>query len=324
MKEIIVKANDANQRLDKFLFKSFDALPSSLLYKAVRTKRIKCNGKRAQISTRLCEGDVITVYLNDDVLTPAKPKYEFLSAPVTLDIVYEDENLILVNKPEGLVVHPDDKEYRDTLIFRIQHYLYEKQEYQPDQEQSFKPALVNRIDRNTGGIVIAAKNAEALRILNEKLKLREIDKYYLCLVHGKPKKESDILEARLTKDTDKNQVTVKTGRHAEGQLIRTQYECLASDRTCSLLKIKLLTGRTHQIRAHLAYIGNPLVGDGKYGINKQDKKQGYTHQALWSYRLSFSFQSPAGILDYLNGRTFRVNNVWFVTERFPFIHLDTI
>lgn len=320
MKEIVIKPNDAGQRLDKFLTKAFDSLPQSLLYKAIRTKHVKRNGKRTEISARLCEGDVISIYLNDDVLTPSKPKYEFLSAPAVLDIVYEDENVLLVNKPEGLVVHPDDKEYRDTLIFRIQHYLYDKKAYRPDDEQSFKPALVNRIDRNTGGIVIAAKTAAALRILNAKLKAREIDKYYLCLVHGVPKKKEDTLEAHLVKDEVKNQVKVT----ADGQLIRTQYRVLAQNGQEALLEVRLLTGRTHQIRAHLASIGHPLVGDGKYGINKADRKRGFVHQALWSYRLTFAFQSDAEELNYLNGRTYRVNNVWFVNERFPNVDVAEI
>lgn len=324
MKEITIRANDAGQRLDKFLTKSFDSLPQSLLYKAIRTKHIKRNGKRTEISARLCEGDVLTIYLSDDVLTPSKPKYEFLSAPALLDIVYEDEHILLVNKPEGLVVHPDDKEYRDTLIFRIQHYLYDKKEYRPDEEQSFKPALVNRIDRNTGGIVIAAKSAEALRVLNAKLKAREIDKYYLCLVHGVMPKREDTLVARLVKDESKNQVRILPGDAGDGQVIRTQYRVLAQKGSVSLLKIRLLTGRTHQIRAHLASLGHPLVGDGKYGVNKADRKAGYIHQALWSYRLTFSFQSDAGALSYLNGRTFQVKDVWFVRERFPDIDITKI
>ena len=324
MKEIVIKANDAGQRLDKFLTKSFDSLPQSLLYKAIRTKHVKLNGKRTEIAARLCEGDVLTIYLNDDVLTPSKPKYEFLSAPTALDIVYEDENVLLVNKPEGLVVHPDDKEYRDTLIFRIQHYLYEKKEYRPDEENSFKPALVNRIDRNTGGIVIAAKTAVALRILNAKLKAREIDKYYLCLVHGVPKKKEDTLEARLVKDEVNNQVKVLPGKSEAGQLIRTQYRVLATNGQESLLQVRLLTGRTHQIRAHLASIGHPLVGDGKYGVNKADRKRGFVHQALWSYKLTFAFQTDAEELAYLNGCTYQVSDVWFVKERFPGIDINRI
>lgn len=324
MKEIIIQANDANQRLDRFLSKAFDSMPKSLMYKYIRTKRIKVNGKRAEISTRLSEGDCLSLYINDELLTPSKPRYDFLSSPTKLDIVYEDENLMLVNKPEGLVVHPDNTEYRDTLIMRIQHYLYDKKEYLPDDEHSFKPALVNRIDRNTGGIVIAAKTAEALRILNEKLKNREIDKFYLCIVHGCPKKKSDILTGYLSKDEDKNIVKVYDRLLENGRTIRTQYTVVATKKQHSLLKVHLLTGRTHQIRAHMASIGCSLLGDGKYGVNKQDKKAGYKHQALWSYQLKFNFTSDAGELEYLNGKSFQINDVWFVKELYPEINIADI
>ena len=324
MKEIIIQTNDANQRLDKFLSKAFDSMPKSLMYKYIRTKRIKVNGKRAEISTRLSEGDCLSLYINDELLTPSKPRYDFLSSPTKLDIVYEDENIMLVNKPEGLVVHPDNTEYRDTLIMRIQHYLYDIKEYLPDDEHSFKPALVNRIDRNTGGIVIAAKTAEALRILNEKLKNREIDKYYLCVVHGCPKKKSDILTGYLSKDEDKNIVKVYDHPLENGRTIRTQYTVVATKKQHSLLKVHLLTGRTHQIRAHMASIGCSLLGDGKYGVNKQDKKAGYKHQALWSYQLKFNFTSDAGELEYLNGKSFQINDVWFVKELYPEINIADI
>lgn len=316
MKEYVIKQNDAGQRLDKYLTKTFAKLPQSLMYKYIRLKRIKLNGKRAEISTRLCEGDVLSLYVNDELLEEAKPKYDFTSAPDLLDIVYEDENIMLVNKPQGLIVHPDDTEYRDTLIMRIQHHLYKRGEFDPEEETSFKPALVNRIDRNTGGIVIAAKTAEALRILNEKLKNREIDKYYLCVVHGKMPKKEDTLTAYLEKDEDKNLAKISSHKTDENRSIRTRYRVLAQKGELSLLEIELLTGRTHQIRAHLASIGHPLLGDGKYGKNALDRKKGYKHQALWSYRLKFDFKTDAGALCYLNGKEFTVDNVWFAEELF--------
>ena len=184
VKRFVIEKNDAGQRLDKFLTKTVPNLPQSLLYKSIRLKRIKLNRKRAEISTRLQEGDVVELYLNDEFFTPAPTRYDFLSAPKSLDILYEDENVLLLNKKAGLLSHPDDREYVDTLITRVKRYLYEKGEYDPANEASFTPALVNRIDRNTSGIVIAAKTAEALRVLNQKMKDRELHKYYLCVIHG--------------------------------------------------------------------------------------------------------------------------------------------
>ena len=318
MRQIIVKSNDSGQRLDKFLTKAFGNMPKSLMYKAIRTKKIKINRGRADIAYKLCENDVIDIYLNDDVLTPAKSRYEFSSAPDKIQIVYEDENIMLLNKPEGLAVHPDTNEYKDTLIWRVQHYLFKKGEYIPDNENSFKPALANRIDRNTCGIVIAAKNAEALRILNKKIKMRELDKFYLCVVHGKMKKQSELLEGYLEKNEEKNQVYISSKKTDANRSIRTKYTVLQYKNDLSLLEIELLTGRTHQIRAHLASIGHPLLGDGKYGVNKNDRKKGFVHQALCSYRLRFSFKTDAGLLNYLNGKEFAVNSVWFAKELFDY------
>ena len=170
MKTVTIEKNDAGQRLDKFLTKSYPNLPQSMLYKAIRKKDIKLGGKRCEISTRLQEGDVLSLYLKDEFLQQQPEQFDFLKAPEKLNILYEDDNILLLDKKPGLIVHPDEHYHFDSLIARVQHYLYTKGEYSPHDENSFAPALVNRIDRNTGGIVMAAKNAEALRILNQKVK----------------------------------------------------------------------------------------------------------------------------------------------------------
>lgn len=311
MKSFTINRNDADQRLDKFITKSVPLLPKTLLYKYIRIKRIKVNGKRAEISTRLQEGDIIDMYINDEFFEAAPQKYDFLKASKNMNIVYEDENIILCDKKAGILCHPDDKEYTDTLINRIKRYLYEKGEFNPDSESSFTPALVNRIDRNTGGIVIAAKNAESLRILNQKMKDRELHKFYLCIVHGIPKMKSGLLEGYLLKNEDKNIVKISKNRLSDSKEIRTKYDVLDSKNDLSLIEVELLTGRTHQIRAHFASIGHPLLGDGKYGTNAQNKKYGYKKQCLYSYKLVFDFTSDAGILEYLNKKEFEVKDVWF-------------
>ena len=317
MKSFTISKNDAGLRLDKFVTKAAPLLPANLLYKYIRLKRIKVDGKRAEINTRLALGSVVEMYINDEFFERKSPKYDFLSASKALDIVYEDENILLADKKQGLLVHPDDNEFNDTLIARIQRYLYEKGEYDPEKENSFRPALANRIDRNTGGIVLAAKNAEALRILCEKIKLREIDKWYLAVVHGTPKKREDILEGFLEKNEDKRQVYIKSRMTDDPKTVRTKYSVMASHGDLSLLKIELLTGRTQQIRAHMASIGHPLLGDGKYGVNQKDKAMGFKYQALYSYKLKFNFSTDGGILQYLNGITFQVPSVWFADQLFP-------
>lgn len=314
MKTITIAKNDAGQRIDKFLQKTFRNLPVSMMYKYIRQKDIKRNGKRCQIADRLQEGDVLTLYLKDEFLEETPAVYDFLNASRQLDVVYEDEHLLLVNKKAGVLVHPDEHEYRDTLIFRIQRYLFEKGEYNPESEQSFVPSLVNRIDRNTCGIVIAAKTAEALRVLNEKLRAREIHKYYLCVVHGILEPKEATLEGFLEKNESQNRVYISDRAHAGARSIATRYRVLEERGRLSLLEIELLTGRTHQIRAHLASIGHPLLGDGKYGTNALNKGTGFSKQALCSYKLAFDFQTPAGPLDYLNGQTFSIDDVWFLEE----------
>ena len=317
MVSVTIKKNDAGQRLDKFLQKAFPSLPQSMMYKAIRQKDIKLNRKRCEISTRLSEGDVLDIYLPDDALAPARAaddRPSFMRAGKALTVVYEDENILIADKPQGLLVHSDEQWQADTLIDRIQRYLYEKGEYDPNDEQSFAPALANRIDRNTAGLVIAAKNAVSLRVLNEKIKTREIDKYYLCIVHGHIRPDSGTLKGYLEKNEAQSRVYIVDNREQGAKTILTKYNVLARRPGLSLLEVELLTGRTHQIRAHLASVGHPLLGDGKYGTNKQNKGAAQNKQVLCSYKLRFSFTSGSGVLDYLNGKEVRIKNVDFAVR----------
>ena len=317
MKELTINKNDSGQRMDKFITKAVPLLPKNLLYKYIRLKRIKLNGMRCEISTRLNEGDVVQLYINDEFFDNGQSsELSFLHAPTSLDIVYEDDNILLVNKHVGLVVHEDDNGSNDTLIARILHYLYEKEEYRPDEENSFIPALCNRIDRNTSGIVICAKNSEALRILNQKVKDREIDKRYLCITVGIPSVKEAELKAYLIKNEQENKVRIYDNQISESKTIITRYRVLKENKEkgLALLEVELVTGRTHQIRAHLAYMGFPLLGDGKYGINRINSAYNIKTQALCAYKFSFDFTTDAGSLGYLNGKEFKTGSVWFVDK----------
>lgn len=313
-KEIVIGENDAGQRLDRFLLKLFPALKSGIINKAVRNKDIKLNGKRTETACRLVKNDTVYIFLPDFMLETQNNEDDFMAAGDNLDVIYEDENILLADKEQGLVVHSDESKTADTLINRIKKYLYVKGEYVPENEQAFAPSLCNRIDRNTGGIVIAAKNAESLRILNQKIKNRELVKKYLCIVIGKPKKCEDILTAYLERDIIQKQVRISDIKTPDNLTIKTKYKVIDSCDKLSLLEVELLTGRTHQIRAHMAHIGNPLLGDGKYGINRINIQYGFKMQALYSYKLKFDFNSDSGILNYLNKKEFKVKNIPFLSK----------
>ena len=310
MKEYIINSNDAGQRLDKFLQKAVKKLPKALMYKYIRIKRIKVNNKKCDIATKLIEGDIVALYINDEFFAESTDK-DFLCVPTTLSIVYEDENILLIDKKNGLVVHEDDENTVDTLINRIKHYLYEKGEFIPEKEASFTPSLCNRLDRNTGGIVICAKNAEALRILNQKIKDRELEKLYLCVTAGIPPEKENTMTAYLEKDENKNQVFISDKKTPRNKTIITKYKVIKTKGELALLEVDLITGRTHQIRAHLAHINCPLLGDGKYGINRTNRAYNIKTQALYSYKLTFKFKTSGGILEYLDGKTFEVRDIWF-------------
>ena len=305
--------------MDKFLTKAVPALPKNLMYKYIRLKRIKLNGKRCEISTKLREGDSVQLYINDEFFPEKRDEaHRFLNAPKDIEIVYEDENILLCDKPCGLVVHEDESGEADTLIDRVLHYLYDKGEFDPDTENSFTPALCNRIDRNTSGIVICAKNAESLRVLNQKVKDRELEKLYLCVTVGIPNKKSAELKAFHRRDEKTKVVRVEDKSFPGSKTMITRYKVLAENKQSdlALLEVDLVTGRTHQIRAHLAHIGYPLLGDGKYGSNKINRALGVKTQALCSYKLTFRFTTESGCLEYLDGKSFEVKKVWFKDKFF--------
>ena len=315
MKELTIGRNDAGQRLDRFLAKAVPLLPASLAQKYIRLKRIKCNNARAQRDTRLQEGDVLQLYINDEFFDKPSEANAYLTVTAPkLNIVYEDENILLVDKKPGVAVHPHDgAEYGRTLIDHIQAYLYAKGEWRPREEQAFTPALCNRIDRNTGGIVMAAKNAETLRILNQKIRDREIAKFYLAIVHGRMKPSQGKLEGFLLKDEDRAQVKVFSRPVPGGKSAATLYKTLRTAGGLSLVECELLTGRTHQIRAHMASIGCPILGDSKYGNNSANRELKLKYQALCAWELTMPrFTQPD--FAFLSGKTFHAPKPWYYQQ----------
>ena len=318
MKEFTIGKNDAGQRLDRWLAKTVPLLPAPLAQKYIRLKRVKRNGKGSKRDVRLEVGDVLQLYINDEFFQTPNRENAFLSVfKPQLDIVYEDEHILLLNKRPGMVVHPDDQERVNTLLTHIQAYLYQKKEWSPYWENSFAPALCNRIDRNTGGLVIAAKTAEALRIMNQKIKDRELTKLYLCVIRGEMHPRKGELKGFILKDENKAQVKVYDHPVPGGKTALTLYNTLATEGGLSLVECDLITGRTHQIRAQFAAAGHPLLGDGKYGRERDNRPFGRSYQALYSYKLRFEFTTDGGCLSHLNGMEWTVRDIDFVPQYFP-------
>ena len=304
MKEFIINLNDSGQRLDKFITKTVPKLPKSLIYKYIRLKRIKLNGKRCEISQILREGDVLNLYINDEFFENSheNKKYDFKKTFSQLNIIYEDENLLIVNKPSGIDVHHGAENNNETLIDIIQAYLYKKGEYDPEQENSFSPAICNRLDRNTTGLVIAAKNAAALREINEKIRLKQIKKQYLCICSGRLPYEHSIEIAYHCKKSHNSVILSSKPKNGYKKII-TEYTILEKHNELMLVKVNLITGKTHQIRAHMSFLGAPLLGDGKYGNVKINKKYQIFKQQLCAYSLEFDFDN-SDVLEYLKGKQF--------------------
>lgn len=325
MFEYHIGQNDAGQRLDKFLSKAMPGMPLPMIYRLIRQKKIKLNRKRAENGTLLSVGDAVQVFAPPHFFerdAEAPP----LTAPEP-KILFEDENILLLIKPAGLLAHDGDTAASGevTLVRMLRDHLIRTGEYDPAAENSFAPALGNRIDRNTEGIVLAAKNAAALRALEEIIRERKISKKYLCVLHGAPRQDTGRIRNYLLKDEKTKTVTVFDSAPPHGaKYAETGYRVLARGRRFSLVEAELFTGRTHQIRAQFAHLGCPLLGEGKYAKNAEDRRLGYSSQALCSYYLRF--EAETGLLSYLSGREFfiRDEEIAFVRDyRERLCHLTT-
>jgi 23S rRNA pseudouridine955/2504/2580 synthase len=305
MRSLQVTPKNADKCVDKFLLEAFPRLSPGRLHKTFRKRDVKVNGVRVKPDYIVSAGDLVEIYLTDDLLgvgtmPDAGTSPEAVRHVDYYTVVYEDENILIVNKRQGVSVHPDKEEDSITLINLVRDYIGKGRD-------GFQPSLCHRLDRNTGGLVVIAKNKESLDIIISSMKKGQIKKYYQCLVKGRIKPAQAELKAWLVKDDRKSRVFVNQEKTAGAAQIITRYKLLAydEDKDISRLEIELVTGRTHQIRAHLASIGHPVIGDGKYGKNSINRPLGVKKQALWAYKLEFML-NEAGRLSYLKGKSFEV------------------
>ena len=305
MKEIKITTKEENQRLDKFLFKYFNKAPKSFVYKMLRKKRIKLNGGKAEGSEIIATGDVINMYIAPETMDSFMEAKEVNKAERHFGIVYEDENILIVTKPAGLLTHPESVNDKNTLVDQILFYLNEKGEYVPDKESSFTPAVCNRLDRNTGGMVIAGKNLSAVQAVNKAIAEKKIQKFYYTMVRGEMKESHEFFGYHI-KDEKTNQVKVLKKETPGASKIFTKVRPVEVKDGFSLLEVELITGKSHQIRAHLKAMGYSVVGDRKYGderVNKRVKEKfGLNNQFLYACRLVFN--ENEGYISYLKGKEF--------------------
>lgn len=297
MRQYKVTISHDGKRVDSFLFDMLPGINASVLYKAFRKRSIKVDGQRVKESHPLSSGQTVEVYIPEAYLPEAAPAK---AAEDLISIVYEDNYLLVVSKPQGLAVH-QDKNQEEQILDRMVQALVRKRDPIPYQDGF--PALCHRIDRNTGGLVVFAKDPKTLEIMLDKFKKHEVRKFYHCLVVGVPHKSSHELVGYLRKDKKESRVMVSAEPVKGAERIITRYRVLQELGDFALLEVELVTGKTHQIRAHLAFEGYPLVGDGKYGINAVNKSLKVKWQALWAVRLNFSFVTDSGHLKYLKGMT---------------------
>ena len=317
MKSIQVDKDWNGRRLTRFLQKAMPSATMGQIHRFLRLGRVKVDGRRANEETVLHENAVVDMYVEDEFFSQEEKADPFYSKiRPSLTILFEDGQVMILDKRAGLVCHPDEGEKVHTLLTYAQAYLYQKGEWKPGTD--FAPALCNRIDRFTAGIVILAKTQEALRAMDEKIRTHEVHKYYLCIVHGRMKYPEGTLRHWLMKRPEQKKVTVLRKNEPGSKEAVTYYQTIDERNGLTLCECLLGTGRTHQIRAQFAAIGHPLLGDNQYGQAKHNEKYGRLNgQALCAYRLSFDFEGDAGCLNGLRGLTLQVGDVPFVREFFP-------
>lgn len=300
--KIEIGANESGQRMDKFLRKWLKDVPLSAIYKIIRKGDVKVNGKKVKEKYSLNLGDIVEVR---DIKTDIEKHNDFkpIEGINELKVTYEDKNVLIVEKKPGMLVHSDKKDSEPTLTDFVLSYLYEKGDYVPEKEITFTPASCNRLDRNTSGIIIFGKNYESLKDLNKMIREREIDKYYQALICGKIKDGS--YKAHIVKDEKSNKSYIYKEAKKDSKEIEMEVKTIQTCGTYSLIEIKLITGRSHQIRAHLSSLGNPIVGDKKYGTKKLNSffynKYGVDYQYLYAYKLIF--RNCTEKLKYLENKT---------------------
>ena len=299
-----ISPNDAGQRMDRFVQKVTHEFPRSLMFKSFRNGLIRLNGKKTKPDQQLQVGDEVSLRIYDEFLKK-EVNWEFLEVPAHIDVLYEDEHLLLVDKPSGLLTHKDSNHIQDNLLDRALHYLYQKGHFDPATEHSFVPSTVNRLDRNTRGIILVAKDFPSLQMLAEKIRHREIARLYLAHVQGQVQKKQEVLKGFHTKDEADNLATITEREGPNSRPVETRYRVLQSTPDSSLLEVNLITGRSHQIRAHFASIGHPLINDSKYGYAGPRRFD----QALVAYKVCFDFQESAGHLEYLRGQCYSLKNL---------------
>ena len=306
MKEIIIHKNENEQRLDRFLQKYLEKAPRSFIFKMIRKKNIKVNDKKANPETIIYEGDRIQMYLSDETIDKFTAEKQIIKSKLMPNIVYEDDNILLINKEVGILSHGAGGSFEENTVDSMISYLIEKGDYIPRIEKTFKPSICNRLDRNTSGIIIGAKNYDSLKEINEATKNNYIRKFYKTIVKGRVAKEIKA-EAYLSKDEDRNIVDISLNEDEDSKKIVTNIKPLKySNNNYTLLEIELITGRTHQIRGHLSALGYPIIGDRKYGDkstnNKFKDEYGLDNQWLHGYKVEF--RDLSNNLAYLNDKSF--------------------